>query len=446
MKFSDYFLIVWDFMKFARTKHILTGPGRGSAAGSMVAYVLQITDVDPIEHSLLFERFLNPERITMPDIDIDFPDHRREEVIAYVAKKYGELHVAQIITFGTMAAKAALRDTSRVFGLNTKEQEALSKMIPNRLGITIKEAYQESKRLQAFVKENPLHQQLFSTAMKLEGLPRHTSTHAAGVIISDIMLTEIIPIQTGHEGIYLTQFPMDLLEEIGLLKMDFLGLRNLTLIENIVMNIEKGTGEKIELSKIPMDDVATFELFGKGDTTGVFQFESDGIRKVLARLKPSCFEDIVAVNALYRPGPMENITQFIERKHGLAPIDYHHPDLKDILESTYGVIVYQEQIMQIASKLAGFSLGEADLLRRAVSKKKKDILDKERNHFVSGAKKNKYSDKIASSIYNVIIRFANYGFNRSHAVSYSIIAYQLSLFKSTLSCLFYGCINDIGDW
>lgn len=440
MKFSDYFLIVWDFMKFSRNKHILTGPGRGSAAGSMVAFVLQITEVDPIEHSLLFERFLNPERITMPDIDIDFPDHRREEVIAYVAEKYGQLHVAQIITFGTMAAKAALRDTGRVFGLNMKEQEALSKMIPNRLGITLSEAYQESKRLQAFLMESPLNEQLFSTAMKLEGLPRHTSTHAAGVIISDMPLTEIIPIQTGHDGVYLTQFPMDLLEEIGLLKMDFLGLRNLTLIENIITNIAKGTGEKIDLAKIPMDDAATFELFGKGETTGVFQFESDGIRKVLMRLKPSCFEDIVAVNALYRPGPMENITQFIERKHGLAPIDYHHPDLKDILEPTYGVIVYQEQIIQIASKLAGFSLGEADLLRRAVSKKKIDILDKERNHFVSGAKKKKYSDKIATSIYNVIIRFANYGFNRSHAVSYSIIAYQLAYLKTHYPAYFMAAL------
>lgn len=440
MKFSDYFLIVWDFMKFARSKHILTGPGRGSAAGSMVAYVLQITDVDPIEHSLLFERFLNPERITMPDIDIDFPDHRREEVIAYVAKKYGELHVAQIITFGTMAAKAALRDTGRVFGLNMKEQEALSKMIPNRLGISLKEAYQESKRLQAFVKESSIHQQLFSIAMKLEGLPRHTSTHAAGVIISDMPLTEMIPIQAGHEGIYLTQFPMDLLEEIGLLKMDFLGLRNLTLLENIVKTIENGTGVKIDLSKIPMNDTATFELFSKGETTGVFQFESDGIRKVLMRLKPSCFEDIVAVNALYRPGPMENITQFIERKHGLAPIDYHHPDLKDILESTYGVIVYQEQIMQIASRLAGFSLGEADLLRRAVSKKKAEILDRERNHFINGAKKKKYSDKIATSIYNVIIRFANYGFNRSHAVSYSIIAYQLAYLKTHYPAYFMAAL------
>lgn len=440
MNFSDYFLIVWDFMKFARSKHILTGPGRGSAAGSMVAYVLQITDVDPIEHSLLFERFLNPERITMPDIDIDFPDHRREEVIAYVAKKYGELHVAQIITFGTMAAKAALRDTGRVFGLNMKEQETLSKMIPNRLGITLSEAHQESKRLQDFVKENSTNQQLFSIAMKLEGLPRHTSTHAAGVIISDIPLTEMIPIQAGHEGIYLTQFSMDLLEEIGLLKMDFLGLRNLTLLENIIHTIEKGTGVKIDLSKIPMNDSATFDLFSSGETTGVFQFESDGIRKVLVRLKPTSFEDIVAVNALYRPGPMENITQFIDRKHGLAPIDYHHPDLKDILEPTYGVIVYQEQIMQIASRLAGFSLGEADLLRRAVSKKKAEILNRERNHFINGAKEKKYSDKTATSIYNVIIRFANYGFNRSHAVSYSIIAYQLAYLKTHYPAYFMAAL------
>ncbi len=294
----------------------------------------------------------------MPDIDIDFPDHRREEVIAYVAKKYGQLHVAQIITFGTMAAKAALRDTGRVFGLDMKEQEALSKMIPNRLGITLKEAYQESKSLQGFVKESTLHQQLFSIAIKLEGLPRHTSTHAAGVIISEMPLTDIIPIQSGHEDIYLTQFPMDLLEELGLLKMDFLGLRNLTLIENVLLNIKKGTGKDIELAKIPMDDAATVALFGKGETTGIFQFESEGMRKVLMRLKPSSFEDLVAVNALYRPGPMENIGQFIERKHGLAPIDYPHQDLKEILESTYGIIVYQEQIMQIASKFAGFSLGE----------------------------------------------------------------------------------------
>ncbi|MFJ7363239.1 DNA polymerase III subunit alpha [Peribacillus frigoritolerans] len=430
MKFSDYFLIVWDFMKFAKDHQILTGPGRGSAAGSMVAYVLSITDVDPIEHSLLFERFLNPERVSMPDIDIDFPDNRREEVIAYVAKKYGELHVAQIITFGTLAAKAALRDTGRVFGLNSKEQEAVSKMIPGRLGITLPEAFKESKRLREFVNESDLNQKLFQTALLLEGLPRHASTHAAGVVISDQALTEHIPIQGGHDGIHLTQYPMDLLEELGLLKMDFLGLRNLTLIDNIINNIKKGTGKKLDLSHIPMDDPETLALLGRGETTGVFQFESDGIRKVLIKLKPNRFEDIVAVNALYRPGPMENIPLFIERKHGLAPIDYLHEDLKDILEPTYGVIVYQEQIMQIASRLAGFSLGEADLLRRAVSKKKKDVLDQERQHFVSGALKQGYSEKTADEIYSLIVRFANYGFNRSHAVAYSFIAYQLGYLKT----------------
>lgn len=440
MKFSDYFLIVWDFMKFARNNGILTGPGRGSAAGSMVAYVLQITNVDPMEHSLLFERFLNPERITMPDIDIDFPDHRRGEVLKYVAKKYGELHVSQIITFGTMAAKAALRDTGRVFGLNMKEQEALSKMIPNRLGITLREAYQESKRLKDFVEENHRNQTLFRVALKLEGLPRHASTHAAGVIISDLPLTDMIPIQAGHDGIFLTQYPMDLLEEIGLLKMDFLGLRNLTLLEQVLTNIEKGTGEKVDLAAIPMDDAATLDLFCKGDTTGVFQFESDGIRQVLMKLKPTRFEDVVAVNALYRPGPMQYITQFIERKHGLEQIDYYHPVLKEVLEPTYGIIVYQEQIMQIASKLAGFSLGEADLLRRAVSKKKKDILDIERKHFVEGAKNKKYSDKVASNIYNVIIRFANYGFNRSHAVAYSVIAFQLAYLKAHYPAYFLAAL------
>ncbi|MGE7120126.1 DNA polymerase III subunit alpha [Peribacillus sp. NPDC046944] len=430
MKFSDYFLIVWDFMKFARDHQILTGPGRGSAAGSMVAYVLSITDVDPIEHSLLFERFLNPERVTMPDIDIDFPDNRREEVIAYVAKKYGELHVAQIITFGTLAAKAALRDTGRVFGLNTKEQEMVSKMIPGRLGITLPEALKESKRLQDFIKESERNQKLFETALLLEGLPRHTSTHAAGVVISDQALTEHIPIQEGHDGIHLTQYPMDLLEELGLLKMDFLGLRNLTLLDNILKNIQKGMGKKLNLFHIPMDDPQTLSMLGRGETTGVFQFESDGIRKVLMNLKPNRFEDIVAVNALYRPGPMENIPLFIERKHGLVPIEYHHPDLKEILDPTYGVIVYQEQIMQIASRLAGFSLGEADLLRRAVSKKKKEVLDQEREHFVNGALKQGYSEKTADDIYTLIVRFANYGFNRSHAVAYSVIAYQLAYLKT----------------
>lgn len=430
MKFSNYFLIVWDFMRYARENGILTGPGRGSAAGSLVAYVLYITDVDPLSHQLLFERFLNPERISMPDIDIDFPDHRRDEVIEYVAKKYGELHVAQIVTFGTLAAKAAIRDVGRAFGLNTKELEQLSRRIPARLGINLKDAYKESQHLRAFVDENPVNRKLYETALKLEGLPRHTSTHAAGVIISEKQLIELIPIQQGHNQVYLTQYSMEHLEEIGLLKMDFLGLRNLTLLESIVSSIHKKTGRKVDIKTIPLNDEKTFELLARGETTGIFQLESEGMRKVLLRLKPSRFEDIVAVNALYRPGPMENIPLFIDRKHGRQAVEYLHKDLEPILENTYGVIVYQEQIMQIASTMAGFSLGEADLLRRAVGKKQKEVLDRERNHFVQGALKKGYEQALANEIYDLIVRFANYGFNRSHAVAYSMIAYQLAYLKA----------------
>jgi DNA polymerase III subunit alpha len=430
MKFSNYFLIVWDFMRYARKNGILTGPGRGSAAGSLVAYVLFITDVDPLEHNLLFERFLNPERISMPDIDIDFPDQRRDEVIEYVAKKYGELHVAQIVTFGTMAAKAAIRDVGRAFGLNSKELDHLSRLIPSRLGINLKDAYQESEPLRTFLSEDPINQRLYDTALKLEGLPRHTSTHAAGVVISEKPLIDLIPIQQGHGNIYLTQYSMEHLEEIGLLKMDFLGLRNLTLLESILSSIHRKTSRKVDIKTVPLNDSKTFELLAKGETTGIFQLESEGMRKVLIRLKPSSFEDIVAVNALYRPGPMENIPLFIDRKHGRQSVEYPHPDLKSILENTYGVIVYQEQIMQIASKMAGFSLGEADLLRRAVSKKQKDTLDRERNHFVQGALKKGYEQSLANDIYDLIVRFANYGFNRSHAVAYSMIAYQLAYLKA----------------
>ncbi|MFJ7727206.1 DNA polymerase III subunit alpha [Neobacillus sp. NPDC097160] len=430
MKFSNYFLIVWDFMRYARKQGILTGPGRGSAAGSLVAYVLYITDVDPIEHNLLFERFLNPERVSMPDIDIDFPDHRRDEVIEYVAQKYGELHVAQIVTFGTLAAKAAIRDVGKAFGLNSKELEQLSRMISSRPGIDLKSAYKESEPLRRFINETPLNRKLFDTALKLEGLPRHTSTHAAGVVISEKQLIELIPIQRGSNHVYLTQYSMEYLEEIGLLKMDFLGLRNLSLIETILSSINRHTGRKVEIGRIPLDDTKTFDLLAKGETTGIFQLESEGMRKVLIRLKPSRFEDIVAVNALYRPGPMENIPLFIDRKHGSKAVEYPHPDLEPILENTYGVIVYQEQIMQIASKMAGFSLGEADLLRRAVGKKQKEILDKERSHFVQGALKKGYRQVLANEIYDLIVKFANYGFNRSHAVAYSMIAYQLAYLKA----------------
>lgn len=361
MGFSDYFLIVWDFMKYAHENHILTGPGRGSAeAGSLVSYVLEITDIDPIEYELLFERFLNPERVTLPDIDIDFPDIRRDEMIRYVKDKYGQLRVAQIVTFGTLAAKAAIRDIARVMGLLPRDIDIFSKLIPSKLGITLRDAYEESQSLREFIQGNLLHERVFEIAKRVEGLPRHTSIHAAGVIMSQEPLTGSVAIQEGHNDVYVTQYPADALEELGLLKMDFLGLRNLTLLENIIKFIVEKTGKQIDIRNLPLQDEKTFQLLGRGDTTGVFQLESGGMRNVLRGLKPNEFEDIVAVNSLYRPGPMEQIPTFIESKHGKRRIEYLHPDLKPILERTYGVIVYQEQIMQIASKLAGFSLGEAD--------------------------------------------------------------------------------------
>ncbi|MFC4321068.1 DNA polymerase III subunit alpha [Litchfieldia salsa] len=436
MNFSDYFLIVWDFMEYAHQQGILTGPGRGSAAGSIVAYVLKITDVDPIKHSLLFERFLNPERISMPDIDIDFPDNRRDELIAYVANKYGQLHVAQIITFGTLSARAVLRDVGRVMGISVKEADFIAKQVPSKLGITLQQALKESKGLQEYLQKSEVGKRIFDTSLRLEGLPRHTSTHAAGVVISEKPLTDLIPIQEGHQEVYLTQFSMEILEELGLLKMDFLGLRNLTLIDQILTLIRKNTSKTIDLATIPTDDSNTFSLLSTGDTTGIFQLESSGMRNVLERLRPTELEDIVAVNALYRPGPMENIPVYIDRKHKKEDVIYPHPDLEPILKQTYGVIVYQEQIMQIASMMAGFSLGEADLLRRAVSKKKKEVLDQERVHFVQGCINRGYDRAVADSIYDLIVRFANYGFNRSHAVAYSMIAYQLAYLKANYRTYF----------
>lgn len=430
MGFNDYFLIVWDFMKYARENGILTGPGRGSAAGSLVAYSLEITDVDPIKHGLLFERFLNPERISMPDIDIDFPDIRRDQVIEYVAEKYGKMHVAHIITFGTFAAKAAIRDTARVFGLSSKEMEQLSKMMPSRLGLTLESAVRESAQFRNIIESSEQNRLMFETALKIEGLPRHTSIHAAGVVISEDPLVNTIPIKEGSDGVYVTQLPMEDLEKIGLLKMDFLGLRNLTLLEQIIKSIKIHTGKTIRLENIPFADEKTFKLLQNGDTTGIFQLESEGMRKVLRELKPTEFEDIVAVNALFRPGPMENIPTYIRRKHGKEKVQYPHPDLKPILDFTYGVIVYQEQIMQIAAVLSGYSLGEADLLRRAVSKKKREVLDQQRRRFVSGAAAKGYSEKTANATYDLIVRFANYGFNRSHAVAYSFIAWQLAWLKA----------------
>jgi len=440
MRFSDYFLIVWDFMNYAHEHGILTGPGRGSAAGSLVSYALRITNVDPIQHQLLFERFLNPERISMPDIDIDFPDNKRDQVIQYVAQKYGGLHVAQIITFGTLAAKAAVRDVGRVMGFDQEALNKMSKAIPTKPGTTLKSALRDSRVLQDYLSENEARKQWYNIAMKIEGLPRHTSTHAAGVVISEKPLTQSVAVQEGHDDVYLTQYPMEALQDVGLLKMDFLGLRNLTILDHILKKIERDMNRKLSLSHIPFNDQKTFELLSKGDTTGIFQLESDGMRRVLQQLKPTELEDIVAVNALYRPGPMENIPTYIKRKHGVEKVIYDHPTLKDILQSTHGVIVYQEQIMQIASKMAGFSLGEADLLRRAVSKKERAVLDRERAHFIQGSKKKGYDLSVANRVYDLIVRFADYGFNRSHAVAYSMVAYQLAYLKAHYPLQFFSAL------
>ncbi|WP_270164765.1 DNA polymerase III subunit alpha [Paenibacillus sp. SYP-B4298] len=429
MGFADYFLIVWDFIRFAHSRGIRTGPGRGSSAGSLVAYVLRITDVDPIRHKLLFERFLNPERISMPDIDIDFNDERRDEVIAYVADKYGAEHVAQIITFGTMAAKAAIRDVGRALNVPYAQVDKVAKLIPQQLGITLPAALQSVEALREAASEGAAAK-LLQMAIQVEGLPRHASTHAAGVVIASEPLTHYVPLQGGTEHTALTQYSMEHLEAIGLLKMDFLGLRTLSIVERSLAWIKELYGEQIDLGRISYEDAATYALLGKGETTGIFQLESSGMRRVLRELQPSEFEDIVSVLALYRPGPMEFIPKFIHGKHNLIPVEYPHPDLEPILSDTYGIIVYQEQIMQIAAVMAGFSLGEADLLRRAVSKKKREVLDEQRAHFVEGCLSQGYSHDDASRVYDMIVRFADYGFPRAHAAAYGVLAFQTAWLKA----------------
>ncbi|MDT8859410.1 DNA polymerase III subunit alpha [Alkalihalobacillus sp. MEB130] len=437
MGFNDYFLIVWDFMKYAREQKILTGPGRGSAAGSLVAYVLQITDVDPLYYDLIFERFLNHERISMPDIDIDFPDHRRDEVIEYVQRKYGPEHVAQIITFGTLAARAVIRDVGKVLGIDSYVISQLAKEIPSAPGMTLTQALQKNSQLQTLVHDSEELVNLWKIATKLEGLPRHASTHAAGIVISAEPLTNMIALQAGQASISLTQGTMEVVEKVGLLKFDFLGLRNLTLLENIAQLIDIHYGVEIDFSKIPLNNEKAYQLLGSGETTGIFQLESDGMRKVLKQLQPSEFEDIVAVNALYRPGPMEYIPSYIDGKHGRKEVTYVHQDLQPILKKTYGVLIYQEQIMEVAAKMAGFSLAQADLLRRAIGKKKKEELDQQREAFVKGATRNGYTEQVALDVYEMIERFANYGFNRSHAVAYSLISYFLAYLKANYPIAFY---------
>ncbi len=437
MGFDDYFLIVWDVMNFAHSVHITTGPGRGSAAGSLVSYALRITEVDPLEYNLLFERFLNPARQQMPDIDLDIPDNRRDEVIKYMFEKYGMNHAAQILTFGTLAAKQVLKDVCRVFGLNKVETYRWLDAIPHAKGkITLAEAYQKSKELQLLVNTNTFSKILFATAEHLENLPRHYSIHAAGLVITDDSLAEIVGLQAGPLGIPVTQQTKLNVESLGLLKIDFLGLRNLTILGNIIAAL-KSEGVEIDPNQIPLNDQETLALFQRGDTDAVFQFESDGIKRVLEQLHPDSFEDIVAVNALYRPGPMNNIGHFINRKHGKERVQYPDPSLKKILGPTYGVLVYQEQVMQTAQVLACFSLGEADLLRRAMSKKNADVIQKEREKFIQGAVKLGRRKEVAEQVYDYIAQFANYGFNRSHAVAYSKIAFWLAYFKVHYPGAFY---------
>ncbi|MFD1362246.1 DNA polymerase III subunit alpha [Lentibacillus salinarum] len=437
MQFSDYFLIVWDFIAYAKNRNILVGPGRGSAAGSLVAYVLGITEIDPVEHDLLFERFLNPERITMPDIDIDFSDHRRDEVIDYVRETYGEDHVAQIITFGTFAARSLLRELMKTMAIEQEDASFILKNIPVQAKQPIASYIRESDELQQYIRQSDKLKVLFTVAAKLEGLPRHMSTHAAGVVISEEPLVNHVPLTVGTHETHLTQFAMNDLEAIGLLKMDFLGLRNLTLLERILQTIRYTENRTMTLADIPDEDGPTYDLLQKGRTNGVFQLESQGMKQLLNRLKPTTFEDIVAVNALFRPGPMENIPVYIDRKHGREAVDYPHPDLEPILKKTYGVLIYQEQIMQIAHQIAGFSLGQADILRRAVSKKDQRVMDEQQAAFIEGCLANGYSERIAEEIFQWIVKFSNYGFNRSHAVAYSKIAYQLAYLKTHYPAAFF---------
>lgn len=429
MKFPSYFLIVKDFIDHARQQDIPVGPGRGSAAGSLAAYVMGITNVDPIAYDLIFERFLNPERVTMPDIDIDFCYERREEIINYVRQKYGANQVAQIITFGTMAARAVIRDVGRVLKMPLSEVDKIAKLVPSALKMTLDKALEMVEELRDIAGQDEEHRKLLDYSRILEGLSRHSSTHACGVVITPTDLTDYVPLYKSSNGDVTTQFEMNFLEEIGVLKMDFLGLRTLTVIADTLKALKR-RGIDIDIDQIPMDDAATYDVFANGNTIGIFQFESSGMQTYLKKLKPTCIADLIAMNALYRPGPMDMIDDFIARKHGQKKIEYLHPKLEPILKETYGIIVYQEQVMRIASDLGGFSLGGADLLRRAMGKKKVELMQKQRELFIKGAAKNGVSEQLGNEIFDLMDKFAGYGFNKSHAACYSVVAYQTAWLRA----------------
>src|SRR5271156_6834503 len=431
MQFSGYFLIVWDFVRYAREHNIPVGPGRGSAAGSLVSYSLGITDLDPLQHELLFERFLNPERISMPDIDMDFCMNRRGEVIDYVTRKYGRDNVAQIITFGTMAAKAAIKDVGRAMDIPYADVDRIAKMVPTTLNIKLEQAIKDSPALQQAYESEPQVRQLLDTARKLEGLVRNAGVHAAGVVISPRPLTDLVPLFKTKNDEIVTAFDMVAIEKMGLLKMDFLGLTTLTILDDTLKLILQTRGTPITLESIPLDDAETYQkVFHKGLTSGVFQFESNGMRDVLRRYQPNSVEHLTALNALYRPGPMAMIDDFIDRKQGRRKIEYELPELKEILEETLGVFVYQEQVMQAANTLAGYSLGEADLLRRAMGKKKPEEMAQQRERFVRGATQRKFPPKKIERIFDLMAQFAGYGFNKSHSAAYALLAYHTAYLKT----------------
>ena len=437
MGYVDYFLIVWDFIKYARDHKIMVGPGRGSAAGSIVSYCLGITSIDPIKYQLLFERFLNPERVSMPDIDVDFCFERRQEVIDYVVRKYGSDRVVQIVTFGTMAARGVIRDVGRVMDLPYAFVDSIAKMIPKELNITLDKSLSMNPELKKLYEEDGQVRELIDMSKRLEGLPRHTSMHAAGVVISQKEVDEYVPLSLGSDGSVTTQFTMTTLEELGLLKMDFLGLRTLTVIQNAVDLVEKSTGTQIDINAIDFNDQEVLESIGSGRTDGVFQLESAGMKSFMKELKPKSLEDIIAGISLYRPGPMDFIPQYIKGKNSTGEITYDCPQLEPILAPTYGCIVYQEQVMQIVRDLAGYTLGRSDLLRRAMSKKKGDVMQKERQNFVygnpdegvPGCVNNGIDEKTANKIYDEMIDFAKYAFNKSHAAAYAVVSYQTAYLK-----------------
>src|SRR3989338_6321831 len=434
--FSGYFLIVADFVNFSRQKGIPVGPGRGSAAGSLVAFCLKITEIDPLPHNLIFERFLNPERISMPDMDIDFCMDRRDEVIQYVREKYGHDHVAQIITFGKLQAEAAIRDVGRVYGFSYGEVDRIAKLVPNVLNISLQEAMEQEPKLKELYETDEKVKQLLNTALALEGLYRHATIHAAGIVISNRPLVEVMPLFKGKDDEVVTSFDMKMVEKMGLIKFDFLGLKTLTLIDHVIKKIRETQNSTFSLEHIDFSDKKVYELFSTSDTIGIFQFESSGMRDLLVRLKPARFEDIIAANALFRPGPMNMLDDFIGRRHGKVDVYYPLAPLKEILQDSYGIILYQEQVMKIANVLANYSLGEADILRKAMGKKNPKEMAQQKERFLQGAKKNHVALEKAEQIFDLMAKFAEYGFNKSHATAYAYVAYQTAYLKMYHRVLF----------